>query len=123
MIYYRLVLIFYGDFNEAPPQTNFSAGNSSSAIKAYLGEMDHPQTVLFSGGVHGSEPESVVAALNMIQLLETGRDFRGKEDPEFLELAAQYRLIIAPCINMDGRSICPEHFRGQPYEVFRGCSQ
>lgn len=120
---YPVYAIFYGDFNEAPPQTNFSAGNSSSAIKAYLGETDHPQTVLFSGGVHGSEPESVVAALNMIQLLETGRDFRGKEDPEFLELAAQYRLIIAPCINMDGRSICPDHFRGQPYEVFRGCSQ
>ena len=29
---------FYGEFNEPAPQTNWSAGNSSSAISAYLGE-------------------------------------------------------------------------------------
>lgn len=116
--------VFYGDFSEPAPQTNYSAGNSSSALSAYLGDVSaRKQTIMFIAGVHGSEPENVAAACNLIQLFETGRDFTGKEDPEFLELASKYRFIIMPCVNMDGRSISPDHFRGQPYEVFRGCSQ
>lgn len=114
--------VFYGDFNDPEPQTNFSAGNSSSAISAYVPQ-DHQQTILFVAGVHGSEPECVASAVNMINLLETGKDLKGDSRPEFLELARNYRLIIVPCLNMDGRSICPDHFRGQPYEIFRGCSQ
>lgn len=121
---YPVYAVYYGDFNEAPPQTNFGAGNSSSAISSYLGRpADAPQTIMFIAGVHGSEPETVAAAMNMLSLLETGKDFRGREYPEFLELASRYRLIIMPCVNMDGRSIAPDHFRGQPYEIFRGCSQ
>lgn len=113
--------VFYGDFSEPAPQTNWSAGNSSSTIKAYLG--DHKPTLLFLAGVHGSEPENVAAAVNMIQLLETGKDFRGKTDEEFLSLSEKYRIIIIPCANMDGRSLCPDHLRGQPYKVFRAVCQ
>lgn len=119
--------VFYGDFSEPEPQTNFSAGNSSSTIMSYLGDRysdpDAKQTIMYLTGVHGSEPEGVAAAVNMIQMLETGRDFRGHTDPELLELASRYRLIIIPCLNMDGRSICPDHLRGQPYEVFRKACQ
>lgn len=116
--------VFYGDFSEGEPATNFSAGNSSSALSAYLGrDCDAPQTIMFIAGVHGSEPENVAAAMNMLKLLETGCDFRGRSYPEFLELASRYRIIIVPCVNMDGRSIAPDHFRGQEYETFRGCSQ
>ena len=116
--------VFYGDFSEDAPRTNYSAGNSSSALSSYLGDVSaRKQTIMYIAGVHGSEPENVAAAMNLIQLFETGRDFIGKEDPEFLELASNYRFIIMPCVNMDGRSISPDHFRGQPYEIFRGCSQ
>lgn len=114
---------FYGDFSEPAPQTNWSAGNSSTAISAYLGDKEHPQTIMLLSGVHGSEPEGVAAAVNMIQLLETGKDFRGLTDSTFLDLASNYRLIIVPCANMDGRAICPDHLRGQPYEVFRAVCQ
>jgi hypothetical protein len=114
---------FYGEFNEPAPQTNWSAGNSSSAISAYLGEEEHPQTIMLLAGVHGGEPEGVAAAMNMIQLLETGKDFRGQTDQAFLDLASNYRLIIIPCANMDGRAICPDHLSGQPFEVFRAVCQ
>lgn len=114
---------FYGDFNEPAPATNWSAGNSSSAIGAYLGSEDHPQTVMLLAGVHGAEPEGTAAAMNMIQMLETGKDFRGITDTTLLDLASKYRLIIIPCANMDGRAICPDHLRGQPYEVFRAVCQ
>ena len=114
---------FYGEFNEPAPQTNWSAGNSSSAISAYLGEQQHPQTIMLLAGVHGGEPEGVAAAMNMIQMLETGKDFRGQVDSTFLDLASNYRLIIIPCANMDGRAICPDHLSGQPFEVFRAVCQ
>lgn len=120
---YPVYAVFYGDFSDEAPATNWAAGNSSSTKKAYTGKHDHPQTIMLVAGVHGSEPESVAAAMNMIQLLETGRDFRGREDAEFSELASGYRFIIMPCVNMDGRLISPDHFRGQPYEVFRAASQ
>lgn len=121
---YPVYAVFYGDFNEETPQTNWSASNSSSTRSSYLGDIaSRPQTIMFAAGIHGSEPESIAAAVNMISLLETGRDLKGEEDHEFLSLASRYRLIILPCVNMDGRSICPDHFRGQPYEVFRACSQ
>ena len=119
--------VFYGDFTEPEPQTNFSAGNSSSTIMSYLGDRykdpDVKQTIMYLTGVHGSEPEGIAAAANMIQMLETGKDFRGQTDAELLELASKYRIIIIPCLNMDGRSICPDHLRGQPYEVFRKACQ
>lgn len=114
---------FYGGFNESAPQTNWSAGNSSSAISAYLGEEEHPQTVMLLAGVHGAEPEGVAAAMNMIKMLETGKDFRGQTDSTFLSLASKYRLIIVPCANMDGRAVSPDHLSGQPYEVFRAVCQ
>ena len=60
---------FYGEFNEPAPQTNWSAGNSSSAISAYLGEEEHPQTIMLLAGVHGAEPEGVAAEMNMIRML------------------------------------------------------
>ncbi|MBQ9548413.1 MAG: hypothetical protein IJV01_04545 [Bacteroidales bacterium] len=121
---YPVYAVFFGDFSEPAPQTNWSAGNSSTTRDAYLGEAPRDrQTILFLAGVHGSEPENVAAAVNMISLLDTGRDLLGREDPEFLALARRYRIIIVPCANMDGRLISPDHFRHQPYEVFRAASQ
>jgi hypothetical protein len=121
---YPVYAVFFGEFNEAVPQTNWSAGNSSTTKDAYIGDAPKDrQTILFVAGVHGSEPENVAAAVNMISLLDTGKDLLGREDKEFLELASKYRIIIMPCVNMDGRLISPDHFRNQPYEVFRAASQ
>ena len=114
---------FYGDFNEPAPQTNWSAGNSSTSVGSYLGNVEHKQTIMYLAGVHGAEPENVAAAMNLIKMLETGKDFRGQTDQELLSLCSKYRLIIMPCVNMDGRSVSPDHLRGQPYEVFRAVCQ
>ena len=116
--------VFYGDFSEPPPQANWSASNSSSSWRAYAGPASKDrQTVLFLAGVHGAEAESVAAAVNLIQALETGADFRGKSLGDLTALVAKYRLIVVPCLNMDGRAVSPDHLRGQPYPVFRAASQ
>ena len=114
---------FYGEFNDPEPQTNWSASHSSDAVLSFMGDVSHPQTIMLLAGVHGSEPEGTAAAMNMIQMLETGKDFRGLTDTTFMNLASKYRLIIIPCANMDGRAISPDHLRGQPYEVFRAACQ
>ena len=121
---YPVYAVFYGDFSEPAPRTNWSAGSSSSAYTSYDPRpAGSPQTFLFLAGIHGAEAESVSAAVNLIQMLETGKDFRGKTRPELLNLIAQYRFIIIPCANMDGRAISPDHLRKVSHEDFRHASQ
>ena len=121
---YPVYALFYGDFNEPPPQANWSAGSSSRTYRTYYGNRtDGKQTFLFLAGVHGAEQECVAAAVNLIQLLETGRDFRGRENPELVDLISRYRFIVCPCVNMDGRSISPDHLRGIDFTQFRAASQ
>ena len=121
---YPVYALFYGDFPDAPPQTNWSAGASSTTWKNYMGNPPPAkQTFLLLAGVHGAEPECVAGAMNLIQELETGRDFRGKTHRELTDLIAKYRFIIVPCANMDGRAISPDHLRGVAWHDFRAASQ
>ena len=121
---YPVYALFYGDFNDAPPQTNWSAGKASTTYRNYYGRpQGGKQTFYFLAGIHGAEPETVVGAMNLIQMLETGRDFRGESDPELLDLISKYRFIVTPCVNMDGRSISPDHLRGVDWVTFRHASQ
>ena len=115
--------IFYGDFQDVLPQTNWSAGASSGSLSSYFKRKELPQTVLFCAGFHGAEAESVAAAVNLLQMLETGKDFRGKSDKKLLTLLKHYRLIVVPCVNMDGRAISPDHLRKASDHDFRYASQ
>ena len=116
--------VFYGDFSEEPHAANWSAASGSGDPAAYTGETGGgKQTVLFLAGMHGAEAESVAAAVNLLEFMETGRDLRGRSHPELAELLRQYRLIILPCLNMDGRAISPDHLNGSTYEEFRRASQ
>ena len=116
--------VFYGDFSEPPPQTNWSAGASSTTWRNFVGDRkDGKQTFLFVAGVHGAEAETVAGAMNVIQLLETGRDYRRKADPVLTDLVSKYRFIVVPCGNMDGRAISPDHLRGLDFHDFRVASQ
>ncbi len=116
--------LFYGDFNDAPPQTNWSAGSSSTTCRNYLGDPPPAkQTFLLIAGVHGAEAEPVAAAVNLIQCLETGADFRGEMHGELVDLISRYRFIVVPCVNMDGRSLSPDHLRGVDWRTFRAVSQ
>lgn len=122
---YPVYALFYGDFaDDRPPQTNWSAGAASTTWKNYAGNPPPAkQTFLLLTGVHGAEPECVAGAMNLIQELETGRDFRGKTHPELTDLIAKYRFIVVPCANMDGRAISPDHLRGVAWRDFRAASQ
>lgn len=67
-----------------------------------------PQAVMIVAGIHGEETEGICTVSNLISLLEKGVDHRGRENPHLLELCSRYRLILLPCVNMDGRAVAPD---------------
>jgi len=50
------------------------------------------------------EPEAVAGAVNLLHILEHGRDLRGRRWPEIRRLAKRLRLLLVPLANPDGRA-------------------
>jgi hypothetical protein len=120
---FPLFAVFYGEFTDgAPRQSSWAASSSSDAYECYYGQPQQ-QTIVWATGFHGAEPEGVVATLNMIQMLETGKDLRGRSYPKLLELLPQFRIIFLPCVNMDGRAISADHLQGTDKTSFRKACQ
>ena len=115
--------VYYGDFTPRPQLNNWSSASSSHNTNSYNRRHAEPQTVVICAGIHGAEAEGTASAVNLISLLETGVDLRGRNRPKLVELCGHYRLIILPCVNMDGRAISPDHLQGASYEDFRKASQ
>ncbi len=69
------------------------------------------------GGAHGHEPGGVAAAMNVIHLLESGCDLAGQPHERLLGLLRKVHLFVAPCLNPDGRTVCPDSFYAQSVET------
>ena len=115
--------VHYGEKEFPEPLNRWPAAASSSNPDSYKTSGYDPQCVMMIAGVHGAEPEGVVTVLNLIHLLETGIDLRGKTRPLLLDLLKRYRLVLVPCCNPDGRKISPDHLEGVTLEEFRRISQ
>ena len=115
--------VFYNEKQFPVPDTRWTIAASSSDPNRYKTSGYDPQCIMLIAGVHGAEAEGVITILNLISLLETGKDLRGKERPELCRLLQQYRLVMIPCCNPDGRAISPDHMRGCPMEEFHRISQ
>lgn len=100
--------VFYGNAREGRGTTTFSGSLGYRDVRAYRGP-DHEKTVyLGMSAVHGGEFEGIVGTVNLISVLETGKDLRGKEWPEIVAAAARVdRLIVIPVMNPDGRDRVP----------------
>jgi hypothetical protein len=71
---------------------------------------DPAATILIIGGVHGHEPGTVAAAMNLLHLQEQGEDLAGERHPQLCEQLARTHLYVAPMLNPDGRAVCPVSF-------------
>ena len=100
--------VFYGKARQGKGTTNFSGALGFRDVKAYRGP-SHEMTVYWGmSAVHGFELEGITGTVNLISVLETGKDLRGKAWPEITELAAKIdRLILIPIVNPDGRARVP----------------
>ena len=70
-------------------------------------------------GIHGEEAEGVITVLDLMHIMETGNDLRGFPQPELAALAENFRLVLMPCVNMDGRAISPDCYLGTTNDEFR----
>jgi len=117
--------VLYGQPRKGKGTTTFSGSLGFGDVRAYIGP-DHQRTVYWAmAAVHGGEFEGIAGAVNLLSVLETGKDLRGKEWPELTAAAKRIdRIIVIPITNADGRARVPLRmirFQGandHPHEYF-----
>jgi hypothetical protein len=122
----EVYLVEYGERNYIKHEANYSSAAGAKDLKCYADKTQsgYIPTVLLVGAVHGGEFEGTVAILNLISLLETGRDLAGNENEDILDAVKGTNLLLIPCLNVDGRARVPfDSFLGKDYETFRYYSQ
>ncbi len=113
--------VLYGSPRQGKGTTTFSGSLGFGDVAAYRGP-DHGKTVYMGmAAVHGGEFEGIVGMVNLISVLETGKDLRGKEWPQINEVASKIdRLVLIPVTNPDGRERIPlrmEFYRDTDFTV------
>ncbi len=118
----NIYLVEYGERDQYQRTANYISACGAGILKAYK-DNKHPHIVLI-GGVHGAEWEGIVSIINLMQVLETGRDLRGKEYPELAEWMKHSYLAIIPVMNPDGRARIPKRtVVGMTREEYRHLGQ
>ena len=118
----------WGKREDLPNRTSnsLSSALAGGSASAFYGEGERKrQGLLFVGNVHGLEFEGTVAALNMLNVVVTGKDLCGREWPRLRREARKLRLVVIPTLNMDGRMRYPDvtHFLETTAEYHRKLSQ
>src|SRR5690606_38825254 len=100
--------VFYGQARQRKGTSTFSGSLGYGDVRAYIGP-DHERKVYFGmASVHGGEFEGIVGAVNLLSVLESGKDLRGREWPAITAAAGKLdRIIILPVTNVDGRLRVP----------------
>lgn len=100
--------VVYGQPRHGKGTTTFSGSLGFGNLRAYRGPDDEKTVYMGMSAVHGGEFEGIVGTVNLISVIETGKDLRGKEWPEITAAAAKIdRLILIPIMNPDGRARIP----------------
>ncbi len=96
-------LITYGQKEEVQHKANFNSAIGGRLPSAYMNKAERKKPVIFFvGPVHGHEVEALTGLVNLIEIMETDKDLRGKPHPKLRQLASQCRLLIIPTGNPDG---------------------
>lgn len=110
--------VSYGQFEPQSPQTTISSANASDRPGAYFDPQKRTRPVLvLIGSIHGGETEGVALSMNLISIMEEGRDLQGRRQDGLREKLQQVRLVIVPCLNPDGREAAAvSHLNGAELE-------
>jgi hypothetical protein len=100
--------VYYGEKDNLHSQANYNSAVAAQNPKYYAKKDSTAKPVVFFiGPVHGQEVEGIVGLINLIHVMETGKDYRGKEWLSLRNMMEKCRVIIIPCANPDGRKRCP----------------
>ena len=114
--------ITYGEKVDYNRTANFSSACGARDPKYYADREGKRPTIMIIGATHGQELEGVAGLVNLISVLETGKDLRGEEIPAITEAFKKNnpRLVIVPLYNIDGRARCvPDSMVEEPPESLR----
>ncbi len=104
----RMRAVLYGQPRQGKGTTTFSGSLGFGDVRAYIGPDHQRKVYLAMGAVHGGEFEGIVGAVNLLSVLESGKDLRGREWPVITAAAgALDRIVVIPITNVDGRARIP----------------
>ena len=109
--------VTYGEERPAAREINWPSATGSPRPELYA--QSGKQCLMIVAGIHGEEAEGVITVLDLMHIMETGNDLRGFPQPELAALAENFRLVLMPCVNMDGRAISPDCYLGTTNDEFR----
>src|SRR5262249_44021915 len=111
----------YGRPRAGKGTTTFSGSIGYGDVRAWLGPDYSRKVYLGMAAVHGGEFEGIVGIVNLIAVLETGADLRGRAWPGITAAASALdRMLLIPILNVDGRSRVPLRmgvYRGSDHTV------
>jgi len=100
----------WGRREDLPNRTcrSLASAIAGGSVAAFYGEGQRArQSLVFVGNAHGLEFEGTVAALNMLSVVVTGKDLRGRAWPRLQRYGRKLRLVVIPHLNIDGRARVP----------------
>ena len=101
-------MVAYGTPRQGKGTSTFSGSLGFGDARVYFGPDYGKKVYMTMGGVHGGEFEGIVGIVNLLSVLETGQDLRGRKWPEITEAAkALDRIVLVPIVNLDGRARIP----------------
>ena len=117
-------LVEYGEKQDFNRTANYSSACGAKHPKFYADKVGKKPVIFIIGAEHGSEMEGVAGITNLIQMIETGKDFKGETNPYLAECINHCRLLIIPIACPDGRARFPyESLVGVKYLDFRHYGQ
>ena len=120
----NVYLVEYGEKEDFNRSATYSSACGAGDPKYYADKKGKKPVVFIIGAEHGSETEGSCAILNMIQMIETGKDFNGNTNPYLVDCIKDCRLLLIPIANPDGRShMGVDTLHGIDYEEFRHYAQ
>ena len=104
----QIQAVFYGKSRQGEGTTTFSGSLGFGDVRAYRGPDHNKKVYMGIAAIHGGEFEGIVGIVNLISVIETGKDLRGKEWPEITDVMSKLdRVILIPVVNPDGRVRIP----------------
>ena len=116
-----LHLVAYGEREDVRRRANFNSAIGGQDPAAYLDrDARRKPVIFFIGPVHGHEVEALTGLVNLIQIMETGRDLTGRDRSALQQLGQRCRLLILPAGNPDGIArFEPRTAHGMTYAEFQ----
>ena len=118
----REILMYeYGEKEDLPQKVSFSSAYAAKKPELFTRALERRKPVLFIySAIHGAEIEGTASLMNLVNLLEKGVDLLGRENEALLSLAEQYRIVMVPLSQPDGRARFKlDSLQGESLDVFQ----